>query len=780
LPRFMSSLREGVRSMAAFLARQPVRLSLVVAISVAAVAGILSLGLIPKGYELTEGDIATSDIRAPRSVLNPVETERRQIAAEQAAVERARENLDYYMIDPYASSNAVSDLQYIMDSVIETRLRLFYETVAVPPEVPAASQNSDTSEPGDWVVDKLPAQASGELRRKDPPPTAEDVEAEAGSLAERFWDERGIELGIGSLRTLLQTETSTLRVLQDRVAEILRDILGNMKIPASDVMTGRNEAEKRVRSLGLSQDLSGAVVEIARVLVKENLAPDNKKLESIREEARKQAEPAWVKKDEIIVRDGERVDLEDLRILQELGLLGRKTSWLSLLGIVMFSSLSVSFVTIYAAKYHSNLARNTSEVALYALIMVSEIAIIQLFAAVFSSTDTGGAGFMVPIAFATMLISVLIDTRIAVLSAVVLSATAGLVFGGSYRFFLVGLVGGITGALSITRHSDRSGLMRSGFIVAAAQMFAVSSLHMMVSDFRLDYALIQTGITGMMSAVLTIGTLPFFENLFGVTSSIRFLELANPNQPLLKRMLVEAPGTYHHSIIVGNLAEAAANDIGADALLVRVGSLYHDIGKLKRPYFFIENQLTQDNPHDKLSPSLSTLIITSHVKDGVDMAREAKLPKEIIDIIEQHHGTSVVSYFHRRAQENAEKSEEGAEVDERDFRYAGPRPRSKEAALVMLGDSVEAAVRSLSKPTPDRIDNLVRRIVKDRLNDGQFDECGITFRDLDIAAGAFVRVLSGIFHARVEYPEAVIREMQKRDEGRRPPRSREKSGEGGA
>ncbi len=777
MPRFMVSLREGVRSIAALLARQPVRLSLVVAISVAAVVGILSLGLIPKGYELAEGDIATSDIRAPRSVPNPVETERRQIAAEQAAIERARENLEYYMIDPYASSNAVSDLQYIIDSVVDTRLGLFYETVVVPQAEPVLAQGGGVSGPGDSVVDKLPVQAATELRRKDPPPTAEDVEEAADSLAERLWDERGIELGIGSLRTLLQTETSTLRVVQERVAEILRDILGNTKIPASEVMAGRNEAERRVRGLGLSQDLSGAVVEIARVLVNENLAPDNKKLESISEEARRQAEPAWVKKDEIIVRDGERVDLEDLRILQELGLLGRKTSWLSLLGIVIFTTLSVSFLTICAAKYHSYLAKNMSEVALYALIMVFEIAIIQLIAAVFPSTDTGGSGFMVPIAFATMLVSVLIDTRIAVLSAVVLSAIEGLVFGGSYRFFLVGLVGGIAGALSITRHSDRSGLMRSGFIVAAAQMLAVSSVHMIVSDFRLDYALIQTAITGMMSAVLTIGTLPFLENLFGVTSSIRFLELANPNHPLLKRMLVEAPGTYHHSIIVGNLAEAAANDIGADALLVRVGSLYHDIGKLKRPYFFIENQLTQDNPHDKLSPSLSTLIITSHVKDGVDMAREAKLPREIIDIIEQHHGTSVVSYFHRRAQENAEKSDESAEVNERDFRYAGPRPRSQEAALVMLGDSVEAAVRSLSKPTPDRIENLVKRIVKDRLNDGQFDECRITFKDLDMVASAFVRVLTGIFHARVEYPEAVIREMQKRDESRRSSRSREKSGE---
>jgi putative nucleotidyltransferase with HDIG domain len=780
LPRFVASLRDGIRSLAALLARQPVRVSLVVLVTTSITTAILGLGLIPAGYDYSEGDIAVADIRAPRTVLDPVETERRQVAAEQAAVERARENLEYYTIDPYASSDAVSDLQYIIARVAEARQALFYESVVVD-QVPIA-QNSPEGLAGedDSAVDKLPDGATTELRRKAPAPTASEIESEAAALAEQFWKERGIELGIGSLRALLQTETATLSVAEARVSVILQNILGMTKISASEVMTSRNEAERRVRNLGLVQDLTNAMVEIARVLIDENLVPDSKKLEEVRREARRSAESAYIKEGEVIVRSGEQISVEHLRVLQELGLLGRKTGWLSLLGIVMFSSLAVAFSTVYISKFNPHLGRNTSGLVLYSLLMVLAVGLTQLIAAILPSPSTGGPGFLVPVAFATMLISALIDTRIAVVSAAVLAAIVGLIFGESYRFGLVALVGGITGALSITRHSDRSGLMRSGFIVAAAQILTVVSTHMMVADFNLVFALIQAGFTGMMSAVLTIGTLPFLENLFGVTSSIRFLELANPNQPLLKRMLVEAPGTYHHSIIVGNLAEAAANDIGADALLVRVGALYHDIGKLKRPYFFIENQLTEENPHDKLSPSLSTLIITSHVKDGVDMAREAKLPKEIVDIIEQHHGTTIVSYFHRRAQENAQKSDEPVEVDERDFRYAGPRPRSQEAALVMLGDSVEAAVRSLSKPTPDRIDNLVRRIVKDRLNDGQFDECDITFRDLDTVVNAFVRVLTGIFHARVEYPEAVLREMQKRDEGRRPHRSSENPAEGDA
>ena len=302
----------------------------------------------------------------------------------------------------------------------------------------------------------------------------------------------------------------------------MEDILSANKIPASEVMANRNEAERRVRNLGFSPDLTNAVVEISRILVDENLIPDSKKLEAIRKQARRLAEPAYIREGEIIVRSGEVVTIEDLRIIQELGLLGRGTGWLSLLGIVVFVSLAGAFVAIYAAKYYPSLSENTSELVLYSLVMVLTIGLTQLIAIILPASSTGGSGFLVPVAFAALLIGVLIDTRIAVISAVVLSAVVGLVFRGRYEFALVGLVGGVTGALSISRHSDRSGLMRSGFIVAAVQMLAVSSIYMMTSNFNLVFAVIQAGITGMMSAVLTIGSLPFLENLFGVTSSIGF------------------------------------------------------------------------------------------------------------------------------------------------------------------------------------------------------------------------------------------------------------------
>ncbi|OPZ70969.1 MAG: hypothetical protein BWY80_01413 [Firmicutes bacterium ADurb.Bin456] len=266
------------------------------------------------------------------------------------------------------------------------------------------------------------------------------------------------------------------------------------------------------------------------------------------------------------------------------------------------------------------------------------------------------------------------------------------------------------------------------------------------------------GITsGILSSILTNGSLPFLEHTFQITSPVRLLELSHPNNVLLKRLLTEAPGTYHHSIIVGNLAESAADAVGGESLLVRVGAYYHDIGKIKRPYFFIENQMTSDNPHDKIAPSLSTLILTSHVKDGVELAREHRLPQGIIDIIEQHHGSGLVSYFYHKALE----SDRTETVTEEEFRYEGPKPQTKEAALVMLADSVEAAVRSLQNRTAGRVEGLVRKIIKDKLNDGQLDECDLTLKDLDIIAAAFVRVLTGIFHSRIEYPD-IAQEMERR------------------
>jgi hypothetical protein len=262
--------------------------------------------------------------------------------------------------------------------------------------------------------------------------------------------------------------------------------------------------------------------------------------------------------------------------------------------------------------------------------------------------------------------------------------------------------------------------------------------------------------SGVLSGIIATGIVPLIEVVFSYTTDIKLLELGSLNHPLLKNLIVEAPGTYHHCILTGSLVEAAAEAIGANPLLARVGAYYHDIGKRRKPLYFIENQKGIENKHDKLSPNMSSLILISHVKDGVEQAKEHKLGKVITDIIQQHHGTSLITYFFQKAKENENPSE--ATVDEKDFRYPGPKPQTKEAGLVMLADAVEAASRTLTVPTPARIQGMVQKTINNFFIDGQLEECELTLKDLHLIAKSFNRILTGIFHHRIEYPEKTLHE----------------------
>jgi len=318
-------------------------------------------------------------------------------------------------------------------------------------------------------------------------------------------------------------------------------------------------------------------------------------------------------------------------------------------------------------------------------------------------------------------------------------------------FALLSVISGSTAVYAAMHMHQRNGILWTGLLSGVAGILTVVALDVVSNNDALSIVInsFWTLGGGIFAGILAIGTLPVWENTFGVVTPIKLLELSNPNQPLLKQLLLEAPGTYHHSIIVGNLSESAAQAVGANELIARVGAYYHDIGKLKRPYFFIENQVTPKNPHDKLKPSMSALIITSHTKDGLEMAAKHRLPKAIQDIISQHHGTTLVSYFYHKAKE----SDGSGNIDDAVYRYDGPKPQTREAAIIMMADSVEAAVRSLPEPTKGKIDGLVRKIIKDKLDDGQLDQCDLTFKDLSRIAEAFSSVLCGIFHERIEYPK---------------------------
>lgn len=526
----------------------------------------------------------------------------------------------------------------------------------------------------------------------------------------------------------------------------------------------------QVSHLGLEPAYTSLAEGLIRKFLRPNKFYDQEKTELLQSAAVEAVPPVMVsiQEGEKIIGEGEIVTNEHIIKLQALGLTGPTMPLKSVTGTGLMVALLMLVVLFYIYQQNREIYKNAGHLYLLGIIVVVILAVGKAIMAInVAQWPQFGAlfAYMVPMASAGMLIAILLDSRLAVLVVAVMSLLLGVMTGGEIRFAMVGLIGGITGVYGVSKLSQRGDLVRAGLYISAANVVAIFTMGL-VSNTPMGLIIMSSLsmgiINGLLSSVLTNGALPYLESTFSITSSVRLLEMSHPSNPILRRLLTEAPGTYHHSILIGNLAEAAAEEVGGEPLLVRVGAYYHDIGKLKRPYFFIENQMGNENPHDKIAPSLSTLILTSHVKDGVEMAREAKMPQSVIDIIEQHHGNSLCSFFYFKAKEGSKDNEC---VSEDEYRYEGPRPQTKEAAIVMLADSVEAAVRSMQNYPPGRVEGVVRKIIKDKLMDSQLDECDLTLKDLDTIANSFLRVLSGIFHARIEYPDAAEIERRKSKRG---------------
>jgi cyclic-di-AMP phosphodiesterase PgpH len=305
------------------------------------------------------------------------------------------------------------------------------------------------------------------------------------------------------------------------------------------------------------------------------------------------------------------------------------------------------------------------------------------------------------------------------------------------------------GSILLVNHArKRAQVIRAGAIAGLLQLISLIFLEHLWVNHPQRYMII--AINGLLSGVITLGILPFFEYLLQTVTNISLLELADFNHPILQRMVLEAPGTYHHSLIVGNLADTACSVVGANGLLARIGAYYHDIGKLQKPDYFIENQDIKKNIHDELTPTMSKLIIMNHIKEGLELAKKYSLSPVLWDFIQRHHGNSLVYYFYRRALEG---KEENQEVSEEGFRYPGPKPNTNETAIVLLADSVEAATRGLKTPTPDKIEETVHKVINNKFIDGQLDECDLTLKDIDKISSVFCKILVGIYHSRVNYPQ---------------------------
>ncbi|HEV8340064.1 MAG TPA: HDIG domain-containing protein [bacterium] len=529
---------------------------------------------------------------------------------------------------------------------------------------------------------------------------------------------------------------------------------------------GFPEARAELRRLVRSTTLTGRPLALASavglVALRANRVIDSQATANLRREAAEAVEPVRVRivRGEIIVRRGDKVTEAHLRKLEALGLIGVPMRWDVVLGMGLVIAALLAITGYYLMEYQPEIWRRDRLLLLWGLIVALTTLLARIVVAYRLNL------YLIPAAFGPILLAVLLRPRLALVTAAVLSLLIALITTSDVRTAFVAFVGSAVGVYAIRRISHRTDLIVGGLKAGAATAAAVVAISLLerrpvYPEMMRDAAV--GVVNGVVVGIFSIGVLPYLENLFGLVTPIKLLELSNPGHPLLRRLQMEAPGTYHHSVIVGNLAEAAADAVGADGLLVRVGTYYHDVGKIRRPVFFVENQVGVDNPHERMSSSLSALTVAAHVRDGLDLAREYGLPASVADFIPEHHGTTLITYFYHQALERGDEPEPAA------FRYEGPKPQTRETAIVMLADAVEAAVRSLPRPTPDRIYEVVRRIIHDRLEDGQLDECDLMFRDLEQIAQTFTRVLTGIFHPRIEYPdlEGDLRPRRRERVGRR-------------
>ena len=558
------------------------------------------------------------------------------------------------------------------------------------------------------------------------------------------------------LDALLISSEEELKRAQAAIEQTVKSKLSE-PIRSEDVRAVKTKVATEVSELSaISRTILSPVVTIAEASIVENNILDEDKTKERIEQARAEVEPKKILQGQIIVREGEAVNVEMIRQLGLLGMLDQKESKKPLFGLALFITLQMAFLYIYFNRSTVSVVQKRKHLFITTIVYILSIIVMLILNVVEGNFDVLIA-FLFPTAMSTMLVRILADEKAASIVTILTASSAGVIFQQSYASILqmdiaMYILFGGFGALYFMRSMDkRKHLLHSVAVITIINALFIS-FYLLLSQASISlvegaFYFIAAIISGLLSGALTMGLLPFFESAFGILSTMRLIELSNPNHPLLKKILIETPGTYHHSVMVANLAEASCEAIGADGLLARVASYYHDVGKTKRPYMFIENQMSGVNPHDSLEPEQSAQIILAHTVDGAELLKQNNMPQEIINIALQHHGTSTLKYFLFKAKE------QGKDLDESIFRYVGPKPQTKEAAIISVADSVEAAVRSMKEPTSEKIQQLIQSVIQNRLQDGQFDECDISIKELKKIEVALCETLNGIFHSRIEYPK---------------------------
>jgi len=559
---------------------------------------------------------------------------------------------------------------------------------------------------------------------------------------------------------LLNMNSEDFDGVRIEVGRIVGDIMRE-RITEGSVLREFQQAAQRDVSLSLTPTQERVVKFIAPRFIVPNMEPDLAATERLREEAAAAVEPyiVTIAQDQLIVREGDLVTERDIEKLTQLGLLQRETDWRIVAGIFVVSLLASVLISLYWYQfYHGRRLGNGR----YLTALAAVILVFSLFARLMISTPNLLA-YLFPMAALSLLITVLFDVRLAVTVTVMLAAVLGYNAPNSLELTMYTAAGGLLAVLTLHDTQRINAFFRAG--LAAALGYAVIIIAFQFSQSVVDIVpvlelLAYAVINGLLSAALTLVGFFLMGSLFGVTTTLQLQDLSRFDHPLLQELLRRAPGTYHHSIMVANLAEQAAEQIKANSTLIRVGAFYHDIGKMNRPAFFAENQ-EGVNPHDSLDPFTSAKIIISHVSDGLDLARQYRLPDRIRDFISEHHGQRLVKGFYHKA---CEMSDDPESVDTSKFSYHGPRPRSRETGIVMLADAIESTSRALQPNSEKAIEKLVNTLIDEDLTEGQLDESGLTLGDIHLIRASFIKTLKGRFHVRVKYPGNEELEVERSDE----------------
>ena len=660
---------------------------------------LLVLGITPEQHDIQIGAPAPLDILASKDVNDTVTTDERRAAAA-AAVEPSYKSIDFSVV-----GNVSSDMEALFEQLFT-------------------------------------------LRENDWPKASDMTEEDLAALNQTL----PIDLTIEEYAAIRNSDEDNLRHLSEDAIIGVRETLNSTLLEGQE-NTAINRLSRSLAATGYSAELVSLATNVIRHCIRPNMLIDEETTEANRQKARDDVETVTCVKGEVIVRRGEIVTLAQYTMLSSLGLLKEDSLDIPLLGgIALILLLVMGCIGVYLHRY---LGSQLTPKALMLLGVISVV--VTSLCLAFGLWNA----YMMPISLGLMLFALLFDQRSALylniamgfIASLLTNASSGLFSVTMFSVLLMSMIAGPIILEVFSRSYQRLNTLIAGVLVGLSNFLCTLAVGLVNSA---DLSSVTTNAlwamsSGIISAILCIGLQPLLESLFNLATNSKLVELSNPNQPLLRRLLLEAPGTYHHSIIVANLAEAAASAVGANSLLARVGAYYHDIGKLKRPIYFKENQMG-DNPHDRTDPRVSVAILTAHPRDGAAMAQKARIPGSVLDIIRQHHGDGVVLFFY----DKAVKLYGADNVDINAFRYEGPRPRTKEAACVMLADTIEAAARSTPDPTPEKIDALIRKLVRNKLNDGQLDESDLTFADLEKICGAFSTVLTGVFHERIEYPDIAI------------------------